>query len=1076
MEAAVLCAFVEKLFGSLKSLVVQEYGLTTSVKKELEKLESTVSTIEAVLEDVEEKQLNSKAIGDFLWKLKDALDDADDVLDEFSTKVLRRREERRVLNKVRKFLSSSKQIIFRHHIGHEIKNVMERFVGIAAEKSKFHLTEGIISKNYESEERQRETTSIVLESEVYGRDDDKEKVVELLVDKFNENGISVIPIVGIEGLGKTTLAQLVYNDGRVKSLFELRMWIYVSDDFNVEKLTKQIIESATKRKCDVPNKDLLQRRLQEELNGRRYLLILDDVNNEDSEKWEELKKVLMSGARGSTIIVTSPSTKVARIMGTVDPYHLSFLSNDDCWELFRRRAFGVEEVPCNLVAIGKEIVRKCRGLPLAAKALGGLMRSKREEREWLYVRDHGDLLEDATGILPALKLSYDHLAPHLKQCFAYCALFPQDYRINKQTLIQLWIAEGFIQSSITGKEVEDIGNEYFSELVQRSFFQYAWEDEYGNFEWCKMHDLVHDLARFVGRTEWRMISITDNGPSSTGKGKRRVRHLSLDYGKSWLQGVQRINCNPFFHNEELKAARTLLVLNNRHGYVLQNLSSTLSYFKRLRVLSLGGMEIEKLPTSIDKLEHLRYLDISETRITKLPSSLASLLNLQTLKISNINQVVKLPKGLTKLINLRHLEFNKFSKEVQIPRRIGRLTGLQALSRFIVGEESGRSLTELQGLNNLRGEIIIKNLENVRNAGEAEGANLKSKPNLCSLWLFWSLKNDDRDSRSSRGGGNLGEEVFECICMQPHPNLRRLKVYGYPGRQTPGWMTKGNLSMPNLVEIQLWKCRKLEYVTALGHLPCLKTLGLYHMDSIRYMMDGSINTNHKGIGIAGGVPDEVVIFPSLTVLEIWNMPRMEGWLSGKEEEEEGTTPLLLLEDFVVVVQFPRLERLSIHSCPRLTSMPRLSTSSLKSLTLHRSNDMILTSLHKLSTTVSDCLTSFGSSLQHLTALHTLCIESAYEIVCLPESIQHLTKLDTLQISNCSKLECLPEWIHNLPSLRQLKLSYNPNLRNLPAALQRLHSLQTLQIRKCPQLERRCSKDRGEDWHKIAHIPHIQIIQY
>ncbi|KAK4364726.1 hypothetical protein RND71_016084 [Anisodus tanguticus] len=211
------------------------------------------------------------------------------------------------------------------------------------------------------------------------------------------------------GLGKTTLAQMVFNDQKVTEHFNLKIWVCVSDDFDEKRLIKAIVESRAGRPLG-GDMDLapLQKKLHELLNGKRYFLVLDDVWNEDQEKWENLRAVLKVGASGASVLVTTRLEKVGSIVGTLQPYQLSNLSQEDCWLLFMQRAFGhQEEINPKLVPIGKEIVKKCGGVPLAAKTLGSLLRFKREESEWDRVRDNEiwSLPQDENSVLPALRLS-----------------------------------------------------------------------------------------------------------------------------------------------------------------------------------------------------------------------------------------------------------------------------------------------------------------------------------------------------------------------------------------------------------------------------------------------------------------------------------------------------------------------------------------------------------------------------------------------------------------------------------------------------------------------------------------------
>nr|DAD29579.1 TPA_asm: hypothetical protein HUJ06_031047 [Nelumbo nucifera] len=797
--------------------------------------------------------------------------------------------------------------------------------------------------------------------------------------------------------------------------------------------------------------DQLQLRLQEVLRGKLFLLILDDVWNEDEEKWDELRKYFMCGSRGSKILVTTRSYKVAEIMGTMVPYALSGLSDDVCWSLFRERAFrgGEEETNPNLVAIGKKIVKKCGGLPLAAKALGGLLRSfDRDERTWLSVLYDSNFPEDESEILPALKSSYNHLPSSIKQCFAYCAIFPKGYEIKKDVLIQLWIAQSFIHESCgRGIELEDIGNEYFNYLLMRCFFQDIVRDEYGTILRCKMHNLVHNLAQSVGRTECMYVD-NENWIESI---HRRVRHVSV-------VGDRKKVAEVFTPLHKAESLRTFLIL---HPYRLDTVDvpHNLSLrFKGLRVLDLHGTSIKKLPISISKLKHLRYLDLSDTLITKLPTSFTSLLNLQTLKLLHVRYLVELPRDLRKMISLRHLEFDGCSMVSEMPLRMGQLAGLQTLTKFIVGKEDGRTLAELQDLNSLRGQLRIESLENVSNAVDAVRANLKNKPNLCRLELCW-------------GYFSLKQKVVEDVInrLQPHPNLKELSMEGYPGIQIPPWMMKG-CSYCRLVKISLSRCLKWECLSPLGQLPDLKELSIVKMDGVRYIGNELFYPDDDDNAAA---MVDAVIFPSLIKLEVSSMCNLEEWsLLGFEVDDQGGNR----QQQVIL---PCLQSLSIKYCPKLTSLQLGHLASLKQFDITRCPNLncipedSITSLSSLCRLyIPRCFTLLGGALRCLTALEELHVYEEPEMECLPESMKDLTKLERLEIWDCPKLGCLPEWIDRLVSLRALELEDVPNLRNLPAAIKHLKSLDSLVIKRCPHLQKQC-KMRGPEWRKISHIKHVYI---
>ncbi|RLN25585.1 hypothetical protein C2845_PM07G05430 [Panicum miliaceum] len=210
----------------------------------------------------------------------------------------------------------------------------------------------------------------------------------------------------------------------------------------------QPIVSATKEKCDLDNLDAVASFLSRTFTGMKYLLVLDDVWSENQEEWEKLRMLLKEGKRGSKIIVTTRSQKVAMMVGTVPPFVLKGLSDDDCWELFRCKAFeeGEEDLHPKLVNVGIEIVQKCGGVPLAAKALGSMLRFNKIEQSWVAVKDSEIWqMEKEETILPSLKLSYDQMPPGRKQCFAYCSVFPRNHETDRDKLIQQWFALGFVE-------------------------------------------------------------------------------------------------------------------------------------------------------------------------------------------------------------------------------------------------------------------------------------------------------------------------------------------------------------------------------------------------------------------------------------------------------------------------------------------------------------------------------------------------------------------------------------------------------------------------------------------------------
>ncbi|XP_028117250.1 putative disease resistance protein RGA3 [Camellia sinensis] len=346
--------------------------------------------------------------------------------------------------------------------------------------------------------------------------------------------------------------------------------------------------------------DQLQQNLRRCLDGKRFILVLDDVWSENCE-WIELEDLLMGGEKGSKIIVTTRSEKVALIMGVTSLYHLKGLSEDDSWSLFKQLAFRRRQLAENpsLVTIGKEILKNCAGVPLAIRTVRNLLYLKDTEIEWLIVKEKlWEIDQDENHILPTLKVSYDYLASHLKPCFAYCSLFPKSCHIEKETLIKLWMAQWFVHSSGKDHDFEDIADEYFKDLLFRSFFRDVDEDENG-YKSFKMHDLIHDLAQLVAGTEYFLVNTSVENMSE------RTYHVAFDStscsSSSWEVPASMLNA---------RKIRTFFLPGKQGPGKRATQDALISSFTCLRTLDLHYSGIENVPSFVGKLKNLRYLDLS----------------------------------------------------------------------------------------------------------------------------------------------------------------------------------------------------------------------------------------------------------------------------------------------------------------------------------------------------------------------------------------------------------------------------------------------------------------------------------
>ncbi|KAL9460176.1 hypothetical protein AB3S75_003391 [Citrus x aurantiifolia] len=542
---AILTASVDLLLKKLASEEIRSFARQQHIQADLKKWKEMLVMNKAVLDDAEEKKKTDDSVNLWLGDLQSFVYDVEDLLDEFETEAFRRKLllANGELVATHDHPSSSRTSKFRklvptcctaltpqslqldYAMMSKIEEINNRCQDILLLKDLLGLNISIAGRTT-IDRRRLPTTSLMNEAEVHGREIEKKEIVELLLrdDLRNDGGFSVLPIVGMGGLGKSTLARLVYNDDRLWDHFDLRVWACVSDDFDVVRLTKVILLSIT---AD-PNVDnhgfnLLQLQLKKQLSGKKFLLVLDDVWNESYNDWVDLSRPFEAGAPGSKIIVTTRNQDVAEIMGTVPAYQLKKLSDHDCLALFAQHSLGTRDFSSHksLEKIGREIVTKCDGLPLAAKTLGGLLRGHHDRRDWegvLRVKIW-ELPEERASFIPALAISYHHLPPTFKQCFAYCSLFPKGYEFEDKEIILLWSAVGFLDHIQRGNASEDLGRKIVRELCSRSFFQESGEDT-SRFV---MHELVNDLAQWAGGQIY--FRMEDNRQQS-----KRVKYFTRTLG------------------------------------------------------------------------------------------------------------------------------------------------------------------------------------------------------------------------------------------------------------------------------------------------------------------------------------------------------------------------------------------------------------------------------------------------------------------------------------------------------------------------------------------------------------------
>ncbi|KAH9684595.1 putative disease resistance RPP13-like protein 1 [Citrus sinensis] len=1016
---AILRASVDLLVNKLASEGIRLFARQQQIRANLKKWANMLEMIKAVLDDAEEKKTTNQSVKKWLGELQNLAYDVEDLLDDFQTEAFRRKlllgngdpaaaqdqpsRCRTRTSKFRKLIPTCcttftpQSIQFDYALMSKIKEINNRFQDIVTQKDLLDLKESSAGGSKKASQR-LETTSLVIEAKVYGRETEKKDVVELLLrdDLSNDGGFSVIPIIGMGGLGKTTLAQLVYNDKRVQDHFDLKAWTCVSEDFGVKGLTKTILRSVTKQTIDDSDLNLLQEELKKKLSQKKFLLVLDDVWNENYNDWVRLSRPFEAGAKGSKIIVTTRNQEVGDIMGTASAYQLKKLSIDDCLAVFAQHSLGSNKL---LEEIGKKIVAKCDGLPLAAQTLGGLLRGKDDRCDWERVLSTKiwELQEERCDIMPALRVSYYYLSAPLKQCFAYCSLFPKDYEFEEGEIILLWSAVGFLDHGESGNPGEDLGRKFFQELRGRSFFQQS-SNSISRFV---MHDLVNDLAQWAaGEMYFRMEYISEVNKQRSFS--RNLRHLS--YIRGDYDGVKRFE--DLYDIQHLRTLLPVTLLSSWPGYLARSILPRLFKLQRLRVFSLRGYDISELPDSIGDWRYLRYLNLSGTEIKTLPESVNKLYNLHILLLKDCRRLKKLCAAMGNLIKLHHLNNSNTDSLEEMPLGIGKLTRLQTLGNFAVGKDNGSGLRELKSLIRLQGTLKISKLENVKDIGDAKEARLDGKKNLKELSLNWTCSTDGSSSREAE------TEMGMLDMLKPHKNLEQFCVCGYGGTKFPTWL--GDSSFSNLVTLKFEDCSMCTALPSVGQLPSLKHLTVRGMSRV------------KRLGVEFYGDDSPIPFPCLETLRFEDLQEWEDWIPHGSSQG--------------VERFPKLRELHILRCSKLQGTFPEHLPALQMLVIQECKELSIsiTSLPAL------CKLVIGGCKKVVRRSATDHIGSQNSMVCRDTSNQvflagplkpRIPKLEELEINNI-KIETHiwkshNELLQDICSLKRLTIDSCPKIQSLVA---------------------------------------------
>ncbi|XP_078166818.1 disease resistance protein RGA2-like [Carex rostrata] len=786
----------------VKDLVKKSISyLGSDIARGLEDLETVLlPQFELTIEAAQHSPHNAK-LTRWLTRLKNAYFDAEAILHELEYKHLKskakgkdkkllvRLSSKPIIKPLAKFADQvTKKASLLSSQKRKLLKRLNKLKEIAAEAKDLR---NLLGNNSVIAGNNRPITTFLLAHKVFGRDGERDHIIKFLLDGGDHDGdrYSVIAITGMGGAGKTTLAQYIYNDPRVKKHFPIRMWICISRNLDITKCTKEMIECVLGGKCPkIHNLGVLQDKLLEILpESDNIMLVRDDVwyDKEGGEnEWDNLlKPFAFRGAKCKIVVTSRTSWSFPNALQPSKLTELSDLALDDFISLLRYHAIdGLLSNPqlkndlSDLSDIVDQIAKSMSKSPLAAKVVGNQLREQPDISFWRATLENVDL-SDTRKIL---MWSFHRFEVQLQRCFLFFSVFPKGTRFDD--VVPYWVALDFIQPSDDNRNVEDIGLEYFEIMVANSIFHPVDETH----KWYTMHDLFHDLAENLSVGDcFRVTNVEREIPST-------VQHVFIRVNNEILKEKLSSICS-------LSNLRTL-ILGNPSIEDISEIFPKISTEKitNLRVLEVWSRGYKTLPRGLGDVRNLRLLDIGHSSIEELPDSILQLYHLQFLLLPLC--VKTLPTKLCNLIKLRHIvlydsDYNKVNTLPPVPY-LGKLTSLQSLDVFHVRKEEGYKLQQLGCLKEIGGSLKIVNLENVRDKEEAIQARLIEKPKLKKLELVWAESVEIND---------LEIEVIEAL--QPPTNLEWLRIDGYRGSTYPTWLQDG-FFIENAKGVRFYNCNAL----------------------------------------------------------------------------------------------------------------------------------------------------------------------------------------------------------------------------------------------------------------------------
>ncbi|XWS07753.1 hypothetical protein CRYUN_Cryun41cG0017700 [Craigia yunnanensis] len=663
MEEAIVSFAIERI----SDLLIHEAVFLSGVREEVERLKDELQRMQSFLKDADRKQDQDERLRKRVAKIRDLAYDSEYVIDAFILKVAHQGGFQGIINILTSICTKPFHL---HKIGMKVKIILKKLEDISKNLPAYQISgegEGSTSVSM-MQQRLRRTFSHVEEEDVISLESMTEDVLAQLMKQ--EDRLHVVSVVGMGGIGKTTLARKVYKHNVVKQHFDCFAWACISQKCMPREVVHGVlikVSSPSKEERELIDKlteDELIKKLFHVLEEKRYLIVLDDIWK--IEDWEILKKAFPRGKKGSKILFTTRIKGVALHADPCNsPIEIPLLNVDEGWRLFKRKAFPEHTTESHARSrefemLGREMVIKCRGLPLAIVVLGGLLATKKSWAQWEKVQrnihahlNEAELQNQPYGAVNGiLVLSYNDLPYNLKPCFLYLGHYPEDREFSKKELIRLWIAEGFISSSLEsgGRSMEDVAENFLEELINRCLVQVCKSDYTGiGAKTCRIHDLLRDLCVDKAKNEnfFGIIQPPIDEISTQILTASMPRRIAIHPSKRYV-------CLKGDHPN----LRSLLLFQNE-SLVEVEISKYFN-FKFLRVLKVVNRDDDMwhVSSEIGNLHHLRYLGLKCSGEIILPRSIGKLKSLHTLRVLGLEIKINF-KVLFKLERLRHILFNSF---------------------------------------------------------------------------------------------------------------------------------------------------------------------------------------------------------------------------------------------------------------------------------------------------------------------------------------------------------------------------------------------------------------------------------